>query len=97
MLVNQRALDFLSSFEWKGVPIDVELANAPLRGAWVYPDLFTQARGPSNVRSNSITRLDAFGDFMHLYVWVWKRVVYHKKLIAIFLISLLIALSTALK
>lgn len=92
LLVNQRALDFLSQFKWNGVPIDVELARAPLRGAWVYPELFAQAQGPSNVRSTSLTRLDAFGDLMQLYMPLWRALVFYKQILCILLISVLVVI-----
>ena len=91
ILVNQRALDFLATFEWKGTPIDVELAQAPLRGAWVHPEVFAQARGPSNVRSTSFTRMDAFGELMQLYTPLWRKVVYHKTTLCLFAAALLLA------
>ena len=90
ILVNQRALDFLSQFKWSGTPIDVELARAPLRGAWVHPEFFAQARGPSNVRSTALSRLDAFGDLMQLYMPVWRKVVYYKQALAILMIAVLV-------
>lgn len=94
MIVSPTAQQWLSSFEWRGEPIDVELAEAcaigQLKGAWVYPSLFEQASTPSNVRRTAASRLDAFGSLLRAWTPMWRGAVYHQTSLLCLLLALLV-------
>lgn len=94
MILGPRAQAWLAAHEYAGAPIDVDLAaecRRTLRGAWVHPSLFEQARGPSNVRRSRLSRTDVFGEALVLATPVWKAFVVHQTAVLAFALLCIVA------
>jgi len=90
MLLNKKALQWLAGFEYGSVPIDVELAKAPLRMAWIYPSLMEQADTQSNIRRTALSQTGAFGSFLLWWTPTWRGFVFYKQIFLILVLTLLI-------
>lgn len=98
LVLGPRAQAWLAAHEYAGAPIDVDLADEcrkTLRGAWVHPSLFEQARSPSNVRRSVVSRTDLFGELLFQATPAWKSLVVHQRAVfAVCLFAVLLALLT---
>jgi len=89
MILSRKALQWLAAFEYGGKPIDVELALAPLRMAWVWPSLMEQADTVSNIRRSALSQTGAFGSFLLWWTPTWRSLVFHKQICLILVLTLL--------
>jgi hypothetical protein len=92
MLVNRNYMQWMANFQYNGIPIDVELAKAPLKMAWVYPSLLEQADTQSNIRRTVLSQTGAFGSFLLWWTVIWRCLVFHKQFFLVFILSILISI-----
>jgi len=92
MIVNKKYMKWMAQFEYNNIPIDVELAKAPLKMAWIYPSLMEQADTQSNVRRTALSQTGAFGSFLLWWTGIWRYLVFFKQFFLVFILSILITI-----
>jgi hypothetical protein len=79
MIVFPAAAQWLSKFQYKGDPIDVELARANLRTGFLHPQLFDQYESHSDIRRAAISQTSFFSRLLVQYITpCWRHVVVHQ-------------------
>ncbi len=89
MYIGPRAREYMAKLEFLGKPIDVVLAQSPLRTAYMNPPLFRQACTPSDIGKSSFTRGKVFASLLETVTPLWRTGVIFQNYILILCLVLL--------